>query len=295
MDTELTPEEDTPTTLPHTAPATYTNVQNYYDIAGPDYEMWSKNFNMHFGYIRRFWDLFSLEKMLMNMNEEVLKKLAINSHRPCRIADLGCGVGAVARYTAKKFRLASIEAVTISAYQIQKGKELTEKEGLAKQVRLVTENFEKLSFSNHSFEYAYALESACHANGTDKALFIEEMARVLKPGGQFCIADGFLKHSGPYPKLFAWLNKKITKYWALPCFATLGDFTQKLKDCGLQNIEVREISYRIAPFVTEIWRNKSLRMKKERWHNVYGPVLGMVMGLYRKHFGYYIISGEKAT
>jgi MPBQ/MSBQ methyltransferase len=301
MDTGLLPQTSNVTA----SPATYTDVQNYYDIAGPDYEMWSKNFNMHFGYIRRFWDLFSLEKMLVNMNEKVLEKINIDATRPCAIADIGCGVGAVARYTAKKFPLAAITGITISAYQIQKGNELTNKDKLNDRVHLVNQNFENLAFGDNSFAYAYAVESACHANGTDKGLFIEEMARVLKPGGRFCIADGFLKQSGPYPKLFSYLNKKITKYWALPCFATLGDFVQKLKACGLKNIEVREISYRIAPsvayvpwtclkfFIKEIWRNKSLRMEKERWHNVYGPVLGMLMGLYRRHFGYYMISGEK--
>ncbi len=78
-----------------------------------------------------------------------------------------------------------------------------------------------------------------------------------------------------------------------------------LKRQGLQNITIKEISLRIAPsvsyvpwtclkfFVKELWKNKSLRMKKERWHNVYAPVLGMILGLYRKHFGYYIISGKK--
>jgi hypothetical protein len=34
-------------------------------------------------------------------------------------------------------------------------------------------------------------------------------------------------------------------------------------------------------------------MKKERWHNVYAPLLGMLVGLFRKKFGYYLITGEK--
>ena len=73
----------------------------------------------------------------------------------------------------------------------------------------------------------------------------------------------------------------------------------------MHDIKVEEISLRIAPsvayvpytcikfFIKELWKNKSLRMKKERWNNVYGPLLGMILGLYRKHFGYYIISGKK--
>jgi MPBQ/MSBQ methyltransferase len=287
-------------------PEKYSDLQNYYNVAGPDYEMWSKNFNMHFGYCRQFSDMFFLEKMLQQMNDVVMNELQIDPLQKKCIADLGCGVGTVARQIAKKYPLAHITGITIVDYQIEKGNELIVKDGLQKQVMIVKNNFESLSFCNETFDYAYAIESSCHASGQDKAFFVAEMARVLKPGGRFCIADGFIKHDGKLPSFFSYLYNKIKKYWALPCFASLHQFQNKLSEHGFKNITVREISYRIAPsvayvpwtclkfFAHEIWSNKSLRLKKERWYNVYGPVLGMILGLYRKHFGYYIIIGEKA-
>ena len=45
----------------------YSEIEKYYDVAGPDYEMWSRNFNMHFGYCRSFKDIFFQEKMLENI------------------------------------------------------------------------------------------------------------------------------------------------------------------------------------------------------------------------------------
>lgn len=239
------------------------------------------------------------------MNAEVLKQLEINPVAEVNIADLGCGVGTVARYAANLFPLAKITGITISDYQINKGRSLIDKENLNKQVHIIKDNFENLHFDDNYFTHAYALESACHASGADKEYFISEMARVLKPGGRFCIADGFIKHNNKLPRFFSFLYKKILRYWALPCFGNIQKFEEKLKQHGLTNIKIREISFNIAPsvayvpwvslkfFVREIWKNKSLRMKKERWHNVYGPILGMILGLYRKHFGYYIISGNK--
>ncbi|MEO7984856.1 MAG: methyltransferase domain-containing protein [Bacteroidota bacterium] len=283
----------------------YTAIRNYYDVAGPDYETWSPRFNMHFGYCRKLTDIFRLEKMLVNMNEEVLKMMQIDPAKKAVIADLGCGVGTVARHAAKKFPLATITAITISDYQVQKGNSLIKKENLCHSVSIVKNNFENLDFPNKTFTHAYALESACHAGGSGKELFIAEMARVLQTGGRFCIADGFLKHDKKLPRLFSYLYKKIIRYWALPCFAELGEFKSNLEKYGLEDITAREISLHIAPsvayvpwtcikfFAKEIWKNKSLRMKKERWHNVYAPVLGMILGLYRRHFGYYIISGKK--
>lgn len=283
----------------------YDEIKQYYDIAGPDYETWSKDFNMHFGYCKSFSDIFFLEKMLVNMNREVLNHLQLNPDENTQIADLGCGVGTVARYAAKKFPAAKITGITISDYQIEKGKSLIKKDNLENKVSIVKDNFESLHFGNETFTHAYALESACHAGGADKELFIAEMARVLKSGGRFCIADGFLKHDKKLPLFFSFLYKKIIKYWALPCFGNIRLFEEKLKEKGLQDITIKEISLRIAPsvayvpwtslkfFVKEIWNNKSLRLKKERWHNVYAPILGMILGLYRRHFGYYIISGKK--
>ena len=132
----------------------YREIKEYYDIAGPDYEIWSPDFNMHFGYCRSFKDIFSLEKMLVNMNGEVLKQLQINPDEKTHIADLGCGVGTVARYAAKKFPLAKIAAITISDYQVEKGTSLINKENLNNQVFIVKDNFEDLHYANSLPHYA---------------------------------------------------------------------------------------------------------------------------------------------
>lgn len=283
----------------------YRQIQQYYDIAGPDYESWSRNFNMHFGYCRRLSDIFCLEKMLSNMNDEVLSQLAIDKTSEVLIADLGCGMGAVARHAADKFPFAKITGITISDWQVQKGNELIRAENMEERVSIIKDNFEELRLPDETFTHAWAIESACHAASAEKELFIMEMARILKQGGRFCIADGFLKNNKTKPRIFRWLYRKIVNYWAVPGFACITDFENKLRQCGLTNIKTREISYRISPsvlyvplvclkfLIKEISKNRSLRMKKERWNNVYAPLLGMVMGLYRKHFGYYIITGER--
>lgn len=306
METETLLQKETTYKGPNTLTTDpYSEIKQYYDVAGPDYEMWSRHFNMHFGYCQSFTDIFFLERMLVNMNKQVLGQLQLTPGEHAHIADLGCGVGTVARYAAVQYPLATITGITIAAYQVQKGKELIQKDNLEEQVSIIRDNFEDLHFADESFSHAYALESACHAHGAGKDRFIAEMARVLQSGGRFCIADGFLKHDNRLPRLFSFLYKKIIRYWALPCFGSIHQFENKLKEYGLENISVREISLRIAPsvayvpwtclkfFASELWKNKGLRMKKERWHNVYAPLLGMILGLYRKHFGYYIISGNK--
>lgn len=285
----------------------YKRIENYYATAGPDYASWSPHFNMHFGYFKKFTDLFSLEKMLRQMNVVVLDQLQVSPLQKSSIADLGCGMATVARYAASRFSHSTLTAFTIVPAHIEKAKQLNRNAGLQDRISMQLENFEALPQPDESFTHAYAIESACHAASSQKELFISEMARVLKKGGRFCIADGFLKNNRPKPGIFNWLYRKMTNYWAVPGFATIGDFKNKLEAYGLIDIQVREISYRIAPsvlyvplvcirfFIRELWRNKSLRMKKERWQNVYAPLLGMFVGLFRNQFGYYLISGKKPT
>jgi ubiquinone/menaquinone biosynthesis C-methylase UbiE len=293
-----------PKTTPPATEDNYKKISDYYDIAGPDYASWSRNFNMHFGYCRKLTDIFFLERMLMNMNQQVLNRLELGGNE-MKLIDLGCGVATVARYISNKFPNARITGVTISDWQIQKARQLNAENGLQKNIFIEKNNFENLSYPSESFSHAYAVESACHANGSGKDAFVSEMARVLKPGGKFCMVDGFLKTRSARPRFFNYLYRKVIRWWALPCFGNIDELVKNMKQEGFVITEIKELSWRIAPsvayvpwtclkfFAKEIWRNKGLRMKKERWHNVYAPVIAMILGLYRRQFGYYLIAGYK--
>ena len=285
----------------HTA---YKQTEQYYAIAGPDYQTWSRHFNMHFGYCRHWYDLFHLEKMLRRMNDVVLDELQIDPLAETILADLGCGMATVARQAANRYPRSHVLACTIVPSHIQMAAGMNRNAGLSGRISLLQENFESLSLPDNCCTHAYAIESACHAASPGKEKFIAEMTRILQKGGRFCIADGFLKQPGPRPRLFEWLYRPMMRYWSVPGFAVMGDFTRTLSAYGLKNIRVREISYRIAPsvlhvplkclrfFATELFKS-GWRMPKERWHNVYAPLLGMFTGLFRKQFGYYLVSGEK--
>ena len=95
---------------------THKNVIDYYEKAGLDYEVWSPNFNMHFGYFNWGMNPFNLEKMLNQMNEAIRKRLILEEHIEPLILDLGCGLGATARYMAKKNWEASLNHTYSESY-----------------------------------------------------------------------------------------------------------------------------------------------------------------------------------
>jgi ubiquinone/menaquinone biosynthesis C-methylase UbiE len=280
-------------------------IIRYFEGAGLDYYYWDKAFNMHFGYFRRGMNPLDLHRMLDQMNLEVLKRLRLKAISNPSVLDLGCGLGAASRSMAKDRKDAQFLGFTITPWQVTFGNQLSREEGLDQQVTLYQSDYTDLPLADSYADAAFAIESACYAGGRDKLDLIREMHRVLKSGGRFVITDGFRKHTRPLP---GWLNKvyqKNLKCWALQDLADLQSLLTTLRKTGFKNIQVEDASWRVAPsfahipwvsfcFYWDVFRKGELfRLDRQRLNNALAPALGMIMGLSRRHFGYYIITGEK--
>lgn len=280
-------------------------VVNYYEKASLDYQAWSKDFNMHFGYYKWGKSLFHLEPMLHHLNEEIFGRLQLDKIQLPMVLDAGCGLAASSRYMARKRPDAYFYGVTITPWQINFGEKLNEKEGFADQISLLNADFQEMPIAGEAFDAAFAIESACYADGSDKKRLLNEMGRVLRTGGRFVVADGFLKNTRPLPFGLRHIYQKNMDCWALKELANLEQFVQAMYDAGFINIKVEDVSWKIAPsflhipfvFLKFYWNrwigNDKSPMNQERRNNANAPLWGMLMGLARPYFGYYIISGEK--
>ena len=279
------------------------NIIDYFEEAGLDYAAWSPSFNMHFGYFRWGMNPFDRESLLNQMNKEVMNRLQL-SPESTLVLDLGCGLGTTSRYINRFFPQTNFYGLTITPWQVAFGSQLNEANGQDHRITLLESDYAQAPLANACADAAFAVESACYAHGPDKAPLIREMHRLLKPGGRFVITDGFRKHSRPLPK---WLDKvyqKNMECWALQELANIHQFKTQLENAGFEDIIIEDASWKVAPSFAHIpfvslrflWRQwrKGIRLSKERRNNVMAPILGMLMGLSRKHFGYYIISGKKS-
>lgn len=276
---------------------------DYYSEAGPDYAAWSPEFNMHFGYFEWSMNPFRREAMLRRMNAEVLGRVRpLGPYgRPLRLLDLGCGVGATARAATRFFRNARVTGITKVPWQVRQARELTRASEAA---CFLEADYTATGLPAHSFDGAWAVESACHARGKDKPELIAEAFRVLKPGASFVVADGFLKHDTPMRQPLRSLYRKMCECWVMDEMAVLGQFTERLAAQGFVDIRVEDASLRIAPSVLHVpWVSASFlfdrlvlrreKMTPHRWNNVWAPLLLMVIGLARRRFGYYVVTARK--
>tara|TARA_B100000401_G_C52795522_1_gene715672 strand:+ start:885 stop:1784 length:900 start_codon:yes stop_codon:yes gene_type:complete len=277
------------------------SIIDYYTEAGPDYEYWSKNFNMHFGYAAKKWDCLRRETMLQRMNQVVLESLELFSGNS--VLDMGCGLAATIRYGAKKYPQVNFKGVTITPWQVKKSEEMIQKLEI-KNASVILGDYNQLPVASGSIDAAFGLESLCHGAGTHKSKPLSEAYRVLKNGGRFTMIDGFLKKpENELSSITKKMHQLVCKNWALTSFANINDLVYAAKEIGFREIKVEEISWKVAPsavhapFLSLFYLIKSVfkkeKLKKQNWNNLKACFTIFFLGLSRKSIGYYKVTAKK--
>jgi ubiquinone/menaquinone biosynthesis C-methylase UbiE len=280
------------------------DIVRYYSEAGQDYGSWSRNFHMHFGYYRAGLNPFALEGLLAEMSRQVLARLQLGATAPVRVLDLGCGLGATTRLAAAEHPGWNVHGLTIVPWQLEQARQLTAGKEFSSRVQFIQGDYTASPFSGAAYDGLYAIESACHDAGYEKAGFVKEAARIVKPGGRLVIADGFQKGLQPMSPPLRWAFDKVCRNWALESFAELGVFLRGLEREGFVIESVEDASFRIVPSVAHIPRvtlrhlakeliASRLRLGKVRWGHLLACVLSPFVGMARHRFGYYLVTARR--
>jgi ubiquinone/menaquinone biosynthesis C-methylase UbiE len=274
----------------------------FYEDATEDYEHWSSGFNMHLGFYRRGMNPFDREGMLEQLNTEIGRRLRLDPHYATTLIDLGCGVGAISRTIARNYPNAVIKGVTVSPTQVKTANRLNKLEALDDRIEILNCDYRDLPFDDGYADGVWAVESACYAAGSAKEDLVTEMARILKLGGRFAVADCFLRK--PKAELtfpVGHFYSSVCKNWALDEMPVLDSFLVALEAHGFRNIVVEDISWRVVPSLAHapaavlgfILRNiyAGRRLNTYSVGNLTASLLAPVLGLNRSKFSYCLISG----
>jgi MPBQ/MSBQ methyltransferase len=173
-----------------------------------------------------------------------------------KVLDVGCGFGGTSRYLAKALGVKSnVTGITLSPKQVERGTELASEQGVGDRTKFVVMNALDMEFPDNTFDIVWACESGEHM--PDKKVYIEEMMRVLKPGGKFVMACWSQRDDTIVP--FDARDKRDLQYlyeeWTHPYFISVNDWTKLIKDTGLMtNIKnANWVKETIASWRHTIW------------------------------------------
>jgi MPBQ/MSBQ methyltransferase len=144
------------------------------------------------------------------------------------VLDVGCGIGGSSRILAQEYGFA-VTGITISPQQVKRAQELTPK-GLNAQFKV--DDAMALSFPDASFDVVWSIEAGPHM--PDKAIFAQELMRVLKPGGILVVADWNQRDARQRPLNF-WekpVMRQLLDQWSHPEFASIEGFAELLAATG---------------------------------------------------------------
>ncbi|MFK7736788.1 MAG: class I SAM-dependent methyltransferase [Pirellulaceae bacterium] len=273
------------------------DIPDYYNETVADYDAWSPQGYLHFGYWRPWMNPFRRQPMLEEMNQLVFSKLGLSELKGGNVLDLGCGVGAVARHGSRLFPDLDFHAMTLSKEQIERGKSLH----AAERVEYYCGDYHKIPLPDGAADRCYYLESLCHSTRPEQAL--AEAARVVKPGGRIAMTDGYITRPlEQTSKLFQHVVEGVAHNWAVPMFHEI-ELAKNWNAGGkLQLVEEFECGWRLGPSALHAIHLSTLHffkllfqsgVKSWQWKHLTASAYTVALGLYRKYFRYHVLVFER--
>ena len=170
-----------------------------------------------------------------------------------KLLDVGCGFGGSSRILARDYGY-SVTAITISPKQVERAQELTPSN---LDVTFKVDDAMAMSFPDNSFDVVWSVEAGPHM--PDKAIFAQELMRVLKPGGVLVLADWNQRDDRQVPLNF-WekpVMKQLLDQWSHPKFASIEGFSEELVKTGMVQGDVTTADWTqetLPSWVDSVWQ-----------------------------------------
>ena len=227
---------------------------------------------------------------MIKMNEILAQKAAINADM--HVLDAGCGIGGSSIWLSKNLGC-KVTGITISPDQVEKAKKLAVENGVSEKVTFEMQDYCSTHFPDASFEIVWALESVCYAE--DKALFVKEAYRLLKPAGKLVLADGMVNkvEDNSLPIIRKWLDGWVVNYLESPT-----NWEKYTKEANFSSFQFDNITpytkhsskrlffFSLLAYIWAIWKKYIMRkpwgeLQIQNIKGAFYQYLGMRKGLWK--------------
>lgn len=225
-----------PTAL-RNSPRHAARVAAYYDAnTQPFYlDRWHPH-DIHFGLFDSAGSGNDHHSAVKRMTEYLIAPAAIQPGQ--RVLDAGCGVGGAALDVARTTG-ANVLGVTISPVQVEIASRRVRDAGLCGLARFeVADCSVRLPCDDHSIDVVLTIEAACHFE--DKANFLRECRRVLRPGGQLVGSD-WMAVDGLHVAAYDKFLQPVSDAWRLSGMETPCAWRAMLLEAGFRNEQTTDL------------------------------------------------------
>lgn len=178
-------------------------AQEYYNSEDADnfyYHVWGGE-DIHVGLYK------SEDEPIRDASRRTVEHMAnklTGLNKDSKVLDVGAGYGGSMRYLAKRFGCHCV-ALNLSEVENERDREMNREQGLADLIDVVDASFENVDYPDNTFDFVWSQDAILHSDHREKVL--EEVARVLKPGGEFIMTDPMQADDCPEGVLEPILNR----------------------------------------------------------------------------------------
>ncbi|MBT2987673.1 MAG: methyltransferase domain-containing protein [Candidatus Thiodiazotropha sp. (ex Ctena orbiculata)] len=219
-------------------------AQEYYDSDDADnfyYHVWGGE-DIHIGiYDKPDEDIARASQRTVDaMASQYQTSLDENTH----IIDIGAGYGGSARWLVKKYR-SPVTCVNLSEAQNARNRAMSAEQNLDDRIVVVDGSFEDIPATREFFDLAWSQDAILHSGQRERVL--EEVDRVLKPGGEFIFTDPMQADDCPEDVLQPVLDRIHLE--SLGSFAFYREEAQRL---GWEEIGIYDLTPQLITHYTRV-------------------------------------------
>jgi sarcosine/dimethylglycine N-methyltransferase len=162
-----------------------------------------------------------------------------------RVLDLGSGYGGAARVLAREHG-AKVTCLNLSAVENDRNRALTREAGVEDRISVIDGSFDAVPFDDASFDIVWSQDAILHA--PDRTLVLDEVARVLKPGGDFIFTDPMQANTLDDREALQPIYDRIH----LPDLASFDFYRAELAQRGFEEVSVEDLTLQMRTHYARI-------------------------------------------
>lgn len=186
---------------------------------------------------------------------ERMAGLLQNANNDAKVLDLGSGYGGSARYLAKHFAC-HVTALNLSETENERNRGMCAEQTLADQVSVIDGSFENIpDAAGTGFDIAWSQDAILHSG--HRAQVLNEVNRVLRPGGEFIFTDPMQADNCPEGVL-----KPVLDRIHLDTLGSFAFYREQAQRLGWEELQVIDLTEQLVNHYTRVRQELAIRREE---------------------------------